>query len=193
VDTNYVIDASDRIIAVDEPWIAFAEANGAPDLARRVLGQTLWSFIADATVRELYRHLLARVRAVDRRITLPFRCDSDSERRFMTLSIGPAMGARGTLAFRASSIRVAPQPASARALFAAASAEVTPDDHPAGPGRVAGASVLIMCSACKRVDVDGWKEIDEAMERADLLASPVRPISHGLCAACYDEMLATLN
>ena len=183
--TEYTLDPSDRLVAVDERWIAFAEANGAAALADRVLGETLWAFMASATLRELYRRVLTRVRSTGNQVTLPFRCDSPTLRRFMLLSIGPALGPHGTLSFKATLLRVEPQPATASAFYAA---------RDAATGDATTPDVLVMCSTCKRLEIDGWHEIDQAIARgADLLTEPVRPISHGLCPICCDMMLATLS
>lgn len=193
-NTAYTIDPEDRIVEVDDRWIAFANANGAGSLVHRVLGQPLWTFIADQTVRELYRSLLSRVRATRRHVTLPFRCDSPTVRRYMMLSVGPGSGPVGTLAFCAMMVREEPQPGAARALYAAVSARSGDDESFAGEWNSDSSDVLTMCSSCKRLDVEGWCEIDEAIQRqAELLTEPVRPISHGLCPACRDMMLAALS
>ncbi len=46
MDTSYLLDPSDRVVAVDAAWIAFAEANDAAALPDRVIGRkgtvTLW-------------------------------------------------------------------------------------------------------------------------------------------------------
>lgn len=188
MDTHYVIDPADRVVSFDAAWVAFAEANSAPRLPLRALGQSLWTFIADPSVRELSRTLLAGVRATGRRMTIPFRCDSPVVERFMTLTIGPGNGPRGTLAFCASLLREKAHGPRAAALHASVVA---------GAGAASGAEVdvlappLVMCSWCKRVDVDGWCEVDEAIaRRADLLSNPAPSITHGICPDCHRSLLA---
>ena len=92
MDSAYVIDRANRVVAVDDGWIAFAIGNDAPDLPGRVLGANLWTFIANATVQDLYSALFQRIRATGREITIPFRCDSPSVRRFMKLTVGRGDG-----------------------------------------------------------------------------------------------------
>ncbi len=59
-------------------------------------------------------------------------------------------------------------------------------------GAHAGAP-LSMCSWCKRLEVDGWCEIDEALARHEsLFTEPVRPITHGICPACEEAVLAEI-
>jgi hypothetical protein len=194
MDTRYVLDPSDRVVAIDEHWIAFAKANDAATLADRVVGQSLWTFIAGPTVRELYRTILGRVRATGRRVSLPFRCDSPTVRRYMTLSMAPGNGPRGTLEFGATLVREEPQSPNARALYVAVLGRRGAGHHAAAGGAHDHADeVLTMCSVCKRLYVDGWCEIDEALERrTDLLTEPVRPVSHGLCLPCRDAALESV-
>lgn len=209
--TTYIMDPADHIVSVDAAWIEFAEDNGAPALAERVVGQPLWKFIANPAVRELYRTLLRRVRATDRGVDLPFRCDSPSVQRFMSLSVQPdGNGPRGTLACRSSLLRETPQPRVALSLYAAiaaATAEswggMTSGGDPIGDSsgdfgadapRASSRALLSLCSWCKRLDVNGWCEIDEAVVRdASLFTEPIRPITHALCPSCESSVLAELT
>ena len=60
---RYRVDARDRLVFVDPLWLAFARENGAADLTeQRVIGRSLWDFVADAETIRLYRELHARVR-----------------------------------------------------------------------------------------------------------------------------------
>lgn len=193
MNTGYMLDPSDRIVAVDEPWITFAKANGAGELADRVVGQSLWTFIASGTLRALYRTLLTRVRATESRVTLSFRCDSPTVRRFMMLAVGPGPGPRGTLEVTSILLREEPQPPAARMFYTAHSPDLrtTRPDHDED-GEIT--DVLTMCSTCKRLDIGGWHDIEVAIGRgAELMTEPVRPISHGLCPVCRDVMLAALS
>jgi hypothetical protein len=56
------------------------------------------------------------------------------------------------------------------------------------------ASALVMCSWCKRVEVDGWCEVGEAVaRRAELLEVPAPPIAHGICPDCHRALLASVK
>lgn len=66
-DTNpvvYEVDATDRIISVNDAWITFALHNsGEALLPPGIIGRHLWDSVADPTTIELYRMLYARVRS----------------------------------------------------------------------------------------------------------------------------------
>ena len=59
---SYTIDSSDVIVEVHHAWFDFAHGNDAADLVAAAVGRPLWSFIAGATVRGVYKDLLQRVR-----------------------------------------------------------------------------------------------------------------------------------
>jgi hypothetical protein len=56
--------------------------------------------------------------------------------------------------------------------------------------RYATGEPIRACSWCRRIDVDGYVEIDEAVVRLGLLEQEPRPISHVLCSACAAEARA---
>ncbi|MBC7788609.1 MAG: hypothetical protein H7Z74_01575 [Anaerolineae bacterium] len=196
MNTSYLLDPSDRVVAVNAAWIAFAEANEAPSLPGRVMGQSLWTFIANRTVQELYRTLFHRVRATEHQVTLPFRCDSPVVQRFMALAVGLGEGPQGTLNCQVQLLREEAQPPAALSLYAAmARRAITPRSESIGNlgGEHAG-DLLVVCSWCKRLEVEGWCEIDEALGRQPLLfTEPVRPITHGLCPECALAVYAELE
>jgi hypothetical protein len=62
-EVQYVVDASDVLVEVNDAWSVFAIGNGAAHLAaRHVLGRSLWTFVADERTCELYRSVMHRVR-----------------------------------------------------------------------------------------------------------------------------------
>jgi|RhiMethySRZTD1v2_1073278.scaffolds.fasta_scaffold04862_8 hypothetical protein len=205
MNTTYHIDAADRIVAVDAAWIAFAAANDAPDLPERVLGRPVWQFITNLTVRELYRTLFRRVRETRAGVTVTFRCDSPDVRRFMSLTVEFDDDSSEVLACRALLLHEEPQASSVRTIAALRSAFATsgvasgsdghaPSRQPDVMALSRGAEALLsMCSWCKRVNVSGWREIEDALIVApSLFTEPVRPITHGICPACEDRVRATL-
>jgi hypothetical protein len=184
MDSAYVIDPADRVVEVDDGWIAFANANDASDLPERVLGASLWTFIANDTVQELYSTLFRRIRSTGREITIPFRCDSPSLRRYMKLRIGRDAGPAGTLLCRTTLTRVERQSVPFHA--------VTPSlwSTAAAPQEESEGVVMSGCSWCRRVNANGWREIDDALMRLPtLFTDPVGLRTTGLCPACARMML----
>ncbi|RMF84814.1 MAG: hypothetical protein D6736_18575 [Nitrospinota bacterium] len=164
------IDAEDRIIFVNEAWLAFAQQNDASHLTREaVLGQPLWCFIAGEETQHLYTLLLSQVRSTGQRRWIPFRCDSPDRRRFMEMEI--ALCAPGEVQFTSWLLREEVRPP--LPLF-----EAKQERSP---------TLLTLCSWCKKVKISPteWIEVEEAIRRLDLFADPHPPrITHGICPSC---------
>ena len=91
---NWIIDAADQIVQVNEAWLAFARENGAPESsAAMVLDQPLWRFIQGRETAYLYQQIFSRLRAGNSPIKFPFRCDSPDCRRFMEMKLSLLAGA----------------------------------------------------------------------------------------------------
>jgi hypothetical protein len=167
---QYRVDAADRFIAVNPAWVAEAEADGRRELLPPgILGRSLWDAIGDPTAQHLYAALLERVRAGAGPVSLVFRCDTPAQRRLLRLRIAPS--ARHGIDFEA------------RFLAVKDRAPVALLDRAAPRS---GALIRI-CAWCKRVPLpDGpWVEVEEAMDRLDLLDAPPLPrLTHGICPAC---------
>jgi hypothetical protein len=172
VGTLYVhrIDRDDVIVFLGEEWRDFACENGAPGLAD-VAGRSLWDFVAGADVRDVYRHMLDRVREDGGSIAFPFRCDSPALRRFLEMEIVPARG--GEVEFRSRLVAVDERPE----LIALLTAEAA--QRPAD-------SVVVSCSWCRRFRVEsGWVEAEAAIRELGLFGGvPAPQISHGICEDC---------
>jgi hypothetical protein len=184
MDSAYVIDPADRVVAVDDGWIAFANENDAPDLPERVIGVSLWTFVANDTVRELYSTLFRRIRATGRDITISFRGDSPSTRRYMKLSVGRGNGPPGTLLCRATLLRMERQSVPFHV--------VTPSLWSTAPPPWEESCDVVMsgCSWCRRVNANGWREIDDALlHLPTLFGEPVGLRTTGVCPACARMML----
>ncbi|MGE3190208.1 MAG: hypothetical protein AB7N90_11045, partial [Vicinamibacterales bacterium] len=86
-DLEYRLGASDEIVAVGGAWHDFAAANdGAAVAEARVVGHSIWTFVAGAEARSLYRRIYARARS-GRRLRFPIRCDSPSSRRVLEMEV----------------------------------------------------------------------------------------------------------
>lgn len=176
---TYRIDADNIITDLSEEWLTFARENEAPELTReRVLGRRLWDFVADVETRHLYELVFRKVRDQWAIVTIPFRCDSPTVRRFMLLTISPLV----------------------RANLRLQGVLVHTESRPANPllGRTtprAEDELLLICSWCRRVEVhEEWIEADEAVRRLDLFQSSTLPrLTHGICEDCMQTALQELG
>lgn len=166
---EYTLDAADCIATVSPEWVAFACENEAKDLTPdRVIGRPLIAFISDEETRLIYNVLLNKVRMTGIGLTVKFRCDSPTLRRFMELEIQP--GAEGFLRLTARLLR-----AESRDAIALLNVKQPRNDE-----------ILTMCSWCKGVRLgEEWVEVEEAIEQMQLFDQPRLPrLSHGICPKC---------
>lgn len=172
------VDASGRILAVNDEWVQFALENGAPQLARSaVAGRALWDFIEDKETRHLSRLLLEKARRSGKAITLPYRCDSPDFKRYMEMEIVPVEG--GAVEFRSRALRIEKRVPVA----------LIDIDAPRSSG------FLTICSWCTRARTErGWVELDEAVRALGLFSMAALPqITHGMCADCGKLILAKVK
>lgn len=173
---SYQIDGDDAIRCVGASWNAFATANGAPQMDDRVVGCSVWTFVSDETTRQVYRALIARVRA-GQTATFSYRCDAPSLRRFMQMTMTSSAG--HGVAFDSVTIR-------------------TETRVPLGFGMESQPCrdrMLRVCGWCKRMDVGGdWEEIDVAVECVGLFAgSPTPTLTHAMCPPCFARVMAEVE
>lgn len=166
---TYSIDADDRIVAVNDEWRGFAFANdGGADLADRVVGTKLWSWVSGDSVREIYLRLTARARK-GQLVQVFYRCDTPTQRRTCAMSM--EAGPRGEVKFTTDLIRAESRPA-VRLLDHASER----DDQ-----------FVRICSWCDRVAVgpEEWVDAEEAVNRLGLLLAERPPtLTHVMCASC---------
>lgn len=172
------IDGDDRIVFVNDEWVAFALENDTLELTRdRVLHTNLFAFITNLEVRELYRTMLMRVRLDGIRAAFSFRCDSPSIRRFMHMEIYRTES--DEVEFKS---RIVKQ--ETRDPVPILLSSPSPDED-----------LIVMCSWCKKVktDPDDWREIEEAIDLLKLFSETAPPpLSHGLCATCQTRIYQEL-
>jgi hypothetical protein len=166
----YWIDRADTVTSVNEMWAQFATANGRPELAGSATGSSLWAHVTGDDVTLLWHGVLERVRAGNT-ISIPYRCDSPSERRFLNMLLRPHQD--GTVEFISETRRVEARPY--MALL-----EPIRDDETG--------ELIRSCSWCRRFFVDGWVEIEEAISRLDLLDGETRQVTHGMCSDCERDV-----
>ena len=176
-DLLYRIDAADRLCHVNEAWEAFARDNSGEDFgAERVLGRSLWSYVRDLTIAQVYRQIITDARH-GRDVRLRFRCDAPRERRLLEMTVRGT--GSGVVQFSTHLVAVVARPP--EALFDAS----TPR---------AGMPVRV-CSWCNRVWVgDRWLEVEQAVERMHLmLRSVLPPLAHAACKPCLDIIMREVD
>ncbi len=168
----YSLDASDTLVAYGGEWLAFARANGAPEL-ENAIGHCIWEFIAGSTIQELYAVLFQRVRTRREKLTLPFRCDSPDVFRFMELDI--SAGEDAALHFVSRLLREQKRP-----------------HFPVLDRMISrSSSRLRVCSVCKRAQIEGaeWMEAESAVQRLHLFDSNAAPtLEHAVCDDCIRRL-----
>lgn len=175
---EYRIDVDDVLVEVDDGWAAFARANDADALAAPDPGLVLWTAIDGDETRELWQVLVGRVRARQREVSVPFRCDAPDTRRWFEMTISP--GVDGSVHFRS-----VLQFEESRSSVALLDVLVGRDDDLAP---------VAVCSWCGRAELDAeWLEIEDLVRTRRLLEeTALPPISHGLCGGCRREMSSAL-
>jgi len=165
---SYSIDLENRIESVGGGWLAFACANGAPELTpAAVLGRHIGDFIADPGTRHIYGLLYGLVRD-GATLRLPFRCDGPEVERNMLLRLSPA----GFGGVRCDTFLLAEKHRPAIALLDATAPR--------------GTDLVVMCSWCKRIrHQEQWLDLEEGVRRLNLLSHASSPeLSHGVCPSC---------
>ncbi len=164
----YRINADDIIEFVNDDWISFARENGMAGDPEDVIGTPLRSHIAGEEVRYIYDHICRRVRELGKSEEIPYRCDSPSVRRLLTLRIIP--GTNRGLEFHS---RIVKEEARERVLLIDSNIERSHE-------------LILMCAWCKKVKGSKkWLEIEDAVGHLRLFEEASCPIiSHGICHEC---------
>jgi len=175
----WVVDDTDKLVHVNDAWLAFARENGAPQLtAAAVLGQPLWHFIQGQETIYLYKHIFDRFRAGNSPVRFPFRCDAPDCRRLMEMQLSLIPGA--AIQF------------TARQLWQ----ESRQPLDILGASRDRSDEFLKICSWCKKMYIParGWGEPEEAIEALDLFGGRSMPrMTHTICDACHDFIKQELS
>jgi hypothetical protein len=175
----WIIDDADKIVRVNEDWLAFARENTAPQLtASLVLDQPIWRFIQGKETVYLYKQIFARVRAGKSPVKFPFRCDSPDCRRFMEMKLSLLAG--DAIQFMGQMLRQ----------------EWRQPQDILDASRDRNEEFLRICSWCKKVNIpgQGWGEIEAAIEPLDLFGHHSMPrMTHTICDSCYDAIKLELD
>ncbi|MEM7246461.1 MAG: hypothetical protein AAF533_14010 [Acidobacteriota bacterium] len=169
MELRYRLDAQDRLTWVSSAWTEFATENQAPELRpEAIVNRPIWSFIADAETRSVYRQLFSHARGKREPVRFPYRCDGPEARRLMELAIEP----EGDELVVCS--RMVNEEATPRLRLLERDAE-------------RGEEVVSICSNCRRVRADNgrWLEPLDAARRLGLFARIVQPrLQERICPSC---------
>lgn len=175
---QYTVDKNNHIVAVNQSFIQFAEQNAWAIELDAVMDKPLLSFIDGQETQIFTELLLARVREKQQLVTIPFRCDSQNCRRYLSMSISPM--ADGMLSF--SNQLHKQELRSPLALAKEATHSINPQHK------------VCMCSWCNKFKINGqqWLEVEAAIDKLDLFAASYKEkyISHGICPDCQSLMMA---
>jgi len=173
---GYRIDVHDVIDEVSESFAVFARQNGAAGLEENVLGTSLWGHVLGSEVQAVYRDLLAHARRTGRPVVFPYRCDAPDCRRFLQMRMRRLEA--GAIAFESRVLRE----------------EARPSVDLLEVGRQTEPGLLVMCAWCRKIEADGWVEIEEGLRRLGLFNQTSFPcITHGICLPCKDVAMAELK
>lgn len=175
---RYWIDAQDRIIRVNDEWAKFSAENdgGSVGSAAGILGQTLWSFIEDQTLGNLYREMVLHARK-GHPISFSFRCDAPCFRRVFQMRISGGLGEEVEFASTLESEE-------ARAAVSLLDCRQPRNEE-----------FVRMCSWCQRVNASGrWMAVEVAVVMLGLMSDPTVPaITHGICEDCRSRLSAEMS
>lgn len=164
---------------MNDAWSHFARANDGEHLVPPgILGQSLWTSIADQTTRQLYAALLQRLRNGTGPVRFRFRCDGPTQRRLLEMRLAATVA--GEVEFHTRLVA-----SQAREDVSLLDAEAPRSD-----------ALLTICGWCMRIPIpaDQWLEVESAIPELGLFEEwPLPMLSHGMCPRCYDTMLASLD
>jgi hypothetical protein len=170
----WTIDDADKIVHVNDAWLAFAVENTAPQLAAAlVLDQPIWRFIQGQETSYLYQQIFRRVRADKAPVKFPFRCDSPDCRRFMEMELASLPGA--AIQFTAHILRE----------------EWRDPIDLLDASRNRSGEFVTVCSWCKKINIpgQGWGEIEAAIMALDLFGHHSMPrMTHTICDSCRSAL-----
>lgn len=179
LETSYRIDAADRIQAVSDAWVRFANDNqGGALLPPSILGRLLWDSIEDPATRQIYEGMLRHVRQGEGAVRFRFRCDSPTMRRLLEMEITAERDECVT--FTTSVVESQSRPAVALL-------------DPLAPRSDA---VSIVCGWCNRFAAPegAWLEAEDAIAALGIFEGALPPqLSHGICPDCSSSLYSALD
>jgi len=175
---RYWIDAEDNVVRVNDEWESFAAENdgGPVGPAVGILGQPLWTFIRDASLRTLYREMVILARN-GQPVDFSFRCDAPRWRRVFRMRL---TGEKTGVVEFASTL----ESEEAREAVSLLDCRQPRDER-----------YVRMCSWCQLVEVHGlWVPVEAAVVELGLMAAPSLPaITHTLCDGCNRRVMSQIS
>jgi hypothetical protein len=171
---EYWIDSEDIIYRVSTNWDQFAIENDARDLlAENVLGRSLWDYVTESEIRQIYMLLFNRIRQKKVPLEFPYRCDSPHVKRFMTMKVYPLDNDSIKFVSRIDKIE---KQREAKILTRDLKRDL---------------EFIRMCSWCKKISRNGdWLEIEEAFGNHGIMADIGFPqITHTICQDCFERVV----
>ena len=169
---SYIIDDKDFIQIIDnQSWDTFYKNNNYNDacISSAVQNKSIWSFIEDFETRHLYENLVERVRTYKQQISIPFRCDSPTKRRFLKLTIIPLENSFIKFVSKIEKV------------------EERENIELLNYNREHSDKLLRVCSMCKKIEIKEnlWDEVEVAIKVLKLFNQKKLPmLTHGLCPFC---------
>ena len=175
--TIYWIDEKDVIFRVSGPWDDFAlENNGERACSEFVLGKPIWSFIFGETTKTWLNAIIGLVRIKQDIIERPYRCDSPSLKRYMSMRLYPES---------ANAIMVEHE-----LLF---TESIRPPLYFVHSG-IPSSNHAIRCAFCNKIRIEnGWYEPEEAVERFNLETDVFLNFEDIVCRECKNSIIELMN
>lgn len=170
----YTIDVDDRFALINRAALSwFAPGAGS---AQSLLGRSLWDFVAETQIRQLWQVLYSRARAAGVPVFVPMRADTASLRRLVDVELHP-------LADR-----------SIRHIYECVWTEARAAIALLDPAYPRDERLLPSCAWCRRIQVrfGVWEEIEQAQQTLKIEAVETLPtLKPAVCASCKQSVLRT--
>jgi len=167
----YLVNSDNIIVEVNQNWDAFAHENNGENVAQsEVVGRSVLDFVTGKVTRNYWQELLNRARDTLQPMTIDYRCDAPSLKRWMRMEL--QREENGNL--RISHQQLATAPRSKPIHFK--------------PARHRGQQTHIRCSFCSRIKIkEHWHEADDAAHHSNEVTHTdghTFHVTYGLCGEC---------
>jgi len=183
METSYTVDRDQRITCVGGSWDAFATQNdGTEAMAEKVIGHSLWDFVAGFEVQSYLNAVLFAVRQKSHEFVTQNRCDDRNTARLFRMTASPLSDGRvkvSHLLLEQPQIQFPPNPKVLKTFVShsrcsiCCSFKIEEDwvDPFAYPGTQFFPSSHVVCPACKGLAREGLGEVVQ-MPLRKKLANP---------------------